>query len=319
MMLLTTRCFLPLRAIALVAAFAGAAQAWAADAELVLTQGPQFTITSKDVEADALSRMPPEMQALVLGRPQTVAQIASNLYIRRAWASQAEAEGLDKDPQVVAMLRIARDKVLADAMVGHIERKSVPADAAVLDAAQAIYKAKPERFKLDEQVHVRHILIAGTTPEARAQAEKLLADLKGGADFAALAKAHSADKGNAEKGGDLGFFGKGRMVAAFEEAAFALQNKGDLSGVVPTQFGFHLIQLQDRRPARMQTFDEVKDALLAEVRQSAIEGARIASAQALQKTANVDGTAIEAFSARYAEAAAKAAQSVGNKPAAASK
>ena len=319
MTLLTTRCFLPLRAAALAAAFAGAAPAWAADAELVLTQGPQHAITSKDVEADAFSRMPPEMRSLVLARPQTVGQIASNLYIRRAWADQAVAEGLDKDPQVSAALRIARDKVLADAMVASIERKSAPTDAVALDAARAIYKAKPERFKTDEQVHARHILIAGSTPEARAEADKLLAELKGGADFAALAKAHSADKGNADKGGDLGFFGKGRMVQAFEEAAFALKNPGDLSDVVPTQFGFHLIQLQGRTAARMRTFDEVKDALVAEVRQSAVDDARIASAQALQRTAKTDGAAIEAFSARYAGAAADAAKSVGAKPAAATK
>src|SRR5256885_15002081 len=81
-----------------------------------------------------------------------------------------------------------------------------------------LFRSHPERFAVEEQVHVRHILIAGTDDAARAQAEKLVAELRGGADFAALAKERSADKGSAARGGDLGFFGKDKMVPEFEQA-----------------------------------------------------------------------------------------------------
>ena len=307
--------FLPTRALALAAVMVCPLQTWAADAVAVLAEGPQIAITSVDVEADAQIRIPPETQAVVLSRPQTVGQIATNLYIRRVWADQAVAEGLDKDPKVMAALRVARDKILADAMVAHMERKNVPNDAAALEMARSIYKAKPERFKIAEQVRARHILVAGSTPEAREKAEKLLVDLKAGADFAALAKANSDDKGNAERGGDLGFFSRGRMVPSFEEAAFALKNTGDLSGVVSTKFGYHLIQLEERRPASMRAFDEVKDGLLKEVRNSVVDEARIAAAQALQRTVTVDTAAVEAFSARYAEAESAASATPAARPA----
>ncbi|AVP58850.1 peptidylprolyl isomerase [Pulveribacter suum] len=301
-MKLSTIPFLTLRGAAVAALLAGTPWAFAADGQ-VLMQGERFAITSADVEADARLRIPPDVRSQVLSRAQTVGQIASNLYIYRAWAHDAQAKGLEQDPEVAAALRVARDKVLSDAWLARLEREHALSDAAALDMARAMYRAKPERFKIPEQVHARHILIEGTTPEARAQAEKLLADLKGGADFAKLAQEHSADKSNAPKGGDLGFFAKGRMVPEFEEAAFALKNKGDLSGVVQTQFGYHLIQLEGRTPEGMRPFEEVRDELVKEVRATVVNDARIAEAQKIQASGKPDNEAIEAFAARHAKQA----------------
>ena len=202
------------------------APVWAAEPALV--QGDKIAITVLDMQADAL-RMPPEMRTIVLAKPQTVTQIASNLYARRAMADKAEADGLANDPETAAALKIARDKVLSDALLAKIDKNATPSDAAAEGLARNIYKAKPERFKTPEQVQVRHILIAGNEGASRAQAEKLLEDLKGGADFAALAKERSADQGSAAKGGDLGLFAKGRMVPEFDEAAFALRPRGLLA------------------------------------------------------------------------------------------
>ncbi|MCR4404109.1 MAG: tetratricopeptide repeat protein [Candidatus Acetothermia bacterium] len=99
---------------------------------------------------------------------------------------------------------------------------------------------------------------AATSAEAKARAriEEIKRQLDAGADFAELAKQYSEDEGTAQKGGDLGWFQRGQMVKEFEEAAFALQ-VGQLSGIVRTQYGFHIIKLEDRRPA--STFEEVKD------------------------------------------------------------
>ena len=295
--------FLPLRVSTAAAALLfGFASAQAADAP-VLVQGEQFTVTAADIEADARLRIPPDVRQRMLSSPQSVGQVASNLYIYRVWGAQAQAQGLDKDPEVAAALRITRDKVLADAWTARMASQHSLTDKAAQEMAQTIYRAKPDRFKRPEQVQARHILIKSDTPEARAQAEKLLADLKGGADFAQLAKEHSADKSNALKGGDLGFFGKGRMVPEFEEAAFALQKKGDLSEVVQTQFGYHLIQLEDRRPESIRPFEEVRDALLAEVRATVVNDARVADAQKVLAAAKPDREAIEAFTAKYADGA----------------
>jgi len=283
-----------------VAVLAGGSFAHAAG-PVPLTQGGKFAITTSDLEADAQMRMPAEMRPMVLANKQSVSQVAMNMYVRRALGQQAVKDGLDKDPQVAAMLQLARDKVLSDMMLERIDSQNIPSDAAALDLARAAYKAKPERFEVGEQVQVRHILIAGATPESRAKAEKLLADIKGGADFAKLAEEHSADKGSAARGGDLGLFTKGRMVPAFEQAAFALQKKGDLSGLVETQFGFHILQLEDRKAPSKRTFEEAKEELLKEVRASVTQEARVKAAQKLGEGVEPDTKAIEAFAAGYAK------------------
>ena len=288
----------PLRVAAAAAlVFFATAQA----AEPVLFEGKKITITAADVQADSL-RMPPEMRPLVLARPETVMQMASNLFARRALAERAESEGLAKDPAVAAALRIARDKVLSDAMLEKIDRIHAPSDAALEGMARDAYRAKPERFQQPEQLKVRHILIAGKTPEAKAQAEKALADIQAGADFAKLAKELSADKGSADKGGELGAFAKGRMVPEFEAAAFALDKPGALSGVVETQFGYHVLQLQERIPAGVKQFAEVRDELVKEARTKFTQDARVAEAESFQREAKPNKEAIEAFSAKYKKA-----------------
>lgn len=282
----------------LVVSMAGfsAHTAWAAGPALV--QGPQAHITAEDIEADAL-RMPEEMRGSVLSRPKTVSQIASNLYARRALANKAQADGLASDPHVAAALQVARDKVLSDALLAKIDKNSAPSDAVAEGQARNIYKAKPDRFQAPEQVQVRHILIAGTDGGARAQAEKVLEELKAGANFAELAKERSADTGSAAKGGELGLFARGRMVPEFDEAAFALKQPGDLSGIVETKFGFHILQLDARRPAGLRPYEEVREELIKEVRGKLQQDARVAEAEKVQQGLTINNEAIEAFAASH--------------------
>lgn len=277
------------------------AQAQGPKTPLTLAHGGAVSVTSTDLEADALMRMPPEMRPMVLSDAKSVEQVSSNMYVRRVMARQAEADGLAKDPQVAAQLQLARDKVLSDAILARIDAKSAPSNEVALAQARDTYRDNPDKFKVGDEVRVRHILIAGDTPEAKAEAEKLLAELKGGADFAKLAKEHSADKGSAVKGGDLGLFGHGRMVPEFEQAAFALKNKGDLSDVVKTQFGYHILQLEERVPEHVRPFDEVKDQLVQQVRSSIQQDARVAEAQKLAAGMKTDPDAIKAFAAEWAK------------------
>jgi parvulin-like peptidyl-prolyl isomerase len=128
---------------------------------------------------------------------------------------------------------------------------------------KAYYDSHSEEFDRPEEVHVRHILV-----KDKAKAEKLLAQLKGGADFAAVAKEHSEDPGSKEDGGDLGFFGRGRMVQPFEEAAFKLK-PGELSGLVETQFGFHILQGLEHRAARRVSLEEARGELETKLKQDA--------------------------------------------------
>jgi peptidyl-prolyl cis-trans isomerase D len=128
-----------------------------------------------------------------------------------------------------------------------------------------------DRFTDVEKIHARHILVqvkAGaddaTKAKARAEAEDLLKQARGGADFAELAKKHSKDPGSASKGGDLGFFPRGGMVPAFEAVAFGLE-PGQISDVVETQFGFHIIKVEEKKPGGPRPFDDVREQIQKEL------------------------------------------------------
>ena len=144
------------------------------------------------------------------------------------------------------------------------------------DENKAFYDAHPEYFKKPEQVKASHILIkpeavAETTGEDKAAAEKAAKDkalvkikevqtkLAAGGDFSALAKEYSACP-SSSKGGDLGFFSRGRMVKAFEDAAFAME-PGQVSEIVETSFGYHLIKVTEKQPAAVVSHSEAKEKI----------------------------------------------------------
>ncbi len=136
--------------------------------------------------------------------------------------------------------------------------------------AQAEYEAHPENYQSPEQVHARHILVS-FDEKTKAEKLKFMQSLKKraakGEDFAELAKQYSEDKGSSVKGGDLGVFSKGQMVKPFEDAAFALQKPKQLSDIFESKFGWHLIQLEEKIPARIKPFAEVKAGMIASLEQ----------------------------------------------------
>ena len=264
----------------------------AADASLM--QGANVHITTADVHAE-LQRMAPEARAQMLDQPQALHHLIDRLYLRRAFAVQAEGTSLLKDPQIQYQLLAAREIVMAEAHANRVTTAAKPDSAAVDKLAQNIYKAEPARFEIPAETRARHILIQGATAESRAKAEKLLAELKAGANFEELAKTNSADPGSAAKGGDLGFFPKGRMVKPFEDALNALQKSGDLSGVVQSDFGFHIIRLEERQPAGIKPYSEVRDSLHAEIIDKALKKAFVEEADRLRAQAKGDEATLEAF------------------------
>ncbi|UCH06374.1 MAG: SurA N-terminal domain-containing protein [Deltaproteobacteria bacterium] len=140
------------------------------------------------------------------------------------------------------------------------------------DEISEFYELNPEAFKEPEQVKARHILFkvppgASESEDTKAKEEALaiLEKAKGGEDFATLAKEHSQGP-TASKGGDLGYFSRGQMVKPFEELAFSL-NKGEIGGPVKTQFGWHLIKVEDKKPAIVKTLPEVRDQIEASIKQ----------------------------------------------------
>jgi len=130
--------------------------------------------------------------------------------------------------------------------------------------AKKFYDENPDKFKTGDSVKASHILIAADEKataddkkKAKEKAEALLNKIKAGDDFAELAKKESSDPGSAKNGGELGYFGKGQMVPPFEQAAFALK-PGEVSGVVESQFGYHIIKVTDVKKAGTVDFNEAK-------------------------------------------------------------
>ncbi len=143
--------------------------------------------------------------------------------------------------------------------------------------AKAYYDNNAERFNKPESVRASHILIkvdpkADETKKkaARAEIEKIQARLKAGEDFAAIAKETSQDTGSGARGGDLGLFTRGQMVKPFEDAAFALA-QGDVSGIVETEFGYHLIKVTEKQAAGKYSFDEVKANLTRYLKETKVK------------------------------------------------
>ena len=147
--------------------------------------------------------------------------------------------------------------------------------AHVTDAElQKQYQDNIDNYRVPERVDVRHILIKtqgkpkDQWPQLKAKAEGILKQLQHGGNFADLAKKNSEDPGSAEKGGELGWITRGQTVANFDKTAFSLK-PGELSGIVETEYGYHIIQVEKKEDAHVKPFDEVKPQLMAEAQKDA--------------------------------------------------
>jgi parvulin-like peptidyl-prolyl isomerase len=197
-----------------------------------------------------------------------------------------EADGYTEETYRRHVQRMAAAKVYLD---------RIRADASdVRDSeVEQFYEENEDRLTLPEQVRVRHILLTwkpmGTQDDRaaiREQMEPILERARAGEDFAALAREFSEDSATKGNGGDTGFFYRGTMVPAFEQAAFALQ-PGDVSDPVDTVFGVHIIKLEERQEARLLPLDEVREQLRDHVREEKMEAAVGAKVDELRAAADV--------------------------------
>ena len=202
----------------------------------------------------------------------------------RALSIEARKAGLQNDPAVEHQIATATDRVLQTAMLGQVIGPMVTEEA--LHARyQRDFADKPGQ----DEVHARHILV-----DNEDLAKKIIVDLKKGGDFAALAKEYSKDPGS-DHSGDLGFFRKDEMVPEFAAAAFAMQPNQISDTPVHTQFGWHVIQVLERRHTDPPTFEQEHDELRQKIVQ---EGVQKALADARSRVAvekfNLDGSALRA-------------------------
>jgi peptidyl-prolyl cis-trans isomerase C len=167
-------------------------------------------------------------------------------------AQAASAKKLETSPEYVSRLAYAKNKVLMETLLNDITKT-----AATEAEMKKLYDESVAKMQPEEEVRARHILV-----KTEAEAKDVLAKVKGGADFEKLAREISIDPSAKANGGDLEYFSKGQMVAEFSEAAFKL-DKGQVSEPVKTQFGFHIIKVEDKRTKPLPKYDEVKEQVQA--------------------------------------------------------
>jgi len=273
-----------------------------AHADEVLIQGPspEVVVTAADLRAE-LAAAPDQARIQIVADRDALVKVINAIYQRKALVGAAKAAGLAQTPEVQAQVERARDLVYA-AAVTQKEAKALNARIPDMTARAAeLYQAQPERYQSPPQVRVRHLLLKADTADAasarRPEAEALLKQLREGADFAELAANASEDETTAAMGGELPAFGRGQMVKPFEDAAFALAQPGDLSPVVASNFGLHLIRLEEIKPGRQADFNEVKAGIIAKLRHDWVVEAQETWRQEIvgPAKAKLDQSAVDAF------------------------
>jgi peptidyl-prolyl cis-trans isomerase C len=213
------------------------------------------------------------LKSLLRGKPATDLtaddknQVLDQMINMQLLAAQAEKDGLDKDQDVMTRIAMLRTQVLTDAAVQKYVKANDPTDAEL----HAAYDAAADKT----EYHAAHILVA-----SKEKAEQLIKKLKGGAKFEDVAKAESTDTSKAQ-GGDLGWFTTARMVKPFGDAVKALK-KGEMTAEpVQTQFGWHIIKLEDTRD---QAFEQMKPQLSNGVMKAKMQ----AYIESLKKNAKIE-------------------------------
>jgi peptidyl-prolyl cis-trans isomerase C len=243
--------------IALLAAPAMAADDKATSGDsavLAIVNGEKLT---KADLAEQMKTLPPQVQQLPVAAiyPQVLEQMIVERLIRK----EGYAAKLDAAAEVRERVKLMEKKIVADEYLRREVKKRIT-DAQLMTKYNEYAKA----FKATDEVRASHILV-----KTEAEANDVIKQVKGGADFAKLSSEKSLDKGAAAQGGDLGYFSAGQMVPEFEKAAFAMK-AGDVSTKpVKTEFGYHVIKVMDKRKSQPDSFDNMKPELEAAASQEA--------------------------------------------------
>jgi peptidyl-prolyl cis-trans isomerase C len=211
----------------------------------VVAQVGDEKIMASDIE-EILSHIPPQYRTRY-STQQGRKEIVDGLVEIKMLALEARNRGLDKKDSVKMKITYLTDQTLAKELENELRKTYQVSDADI----QKYYQEHQEKYVSPERIKASHILV-----DSQAQADTILKQIRKGGNFEALAKQYSKDS-SASRGGDLGWFSKGRMDPAFESVAFALK-KGEVSNVVKTPFGYHIIKLDDRKDSVTRPMDQLK-------------------------------------------------------------
>lgn len=259
----------------------------------VLVENAQTKLTRGDYEA-ALLRVPEEMRNALANDPKRLTVLLNNMLIAKTLAAEARQAGVDREPEIVRLMALEGDRVLSQVQLQRVEeaaRAEFDAKSAqFLEKARERYLINKDKYVTPEMVMASHILFdpKKDSPEAAlARAKDAREKLLAGADFNKLAKEISDEPRAKDSGGELGWFAPGRLDPDFTKAAFEMKTPGAISEPVHTRFGYHLIRYEERKPAQQQTFDEVKDQIMAELKTEFVNDRRESKLTSIRSDKNM--------------------------------
>lgn len=218
-------------------------------------------ITMLDL-AQLFQSLPPQLQKMPIERAYPT--LVNELINRHLIVLEAKKAGLDKDKDVKKAIDETLKKIKEQIFYqAYIEKKIKIADKEI----RAKYEELKKSMKNEQEVKASHILV-----KTEKEAKNIIKSLNDGAKFEKLAREKSIDKGSAQNGGDLGYFGRGDMLPEFTEAAFKLKNGKYTKDPIETKFGYHVIWKKDQRKRKPPTFEQARNILRAQVMQKKIGG-----------------------------------------------
>jgi peptidyl-prolyl cis-trans isomerase C len=260
----TERTALPRLQFALLAAMVGIAPMPVLAAANEASGAPVATVNGRSIPQARFEHVLRER--LAQGQqdsPELRSFLKQSLINLEVLAQESVARGLDKNPEVQLAIDLARQQILANVYQVELLRKNQPGDAAL--------KSEYEKIKAqmgDKEYRARHILL-----KTEDEAKEALAQLAKGGKFETIASERSLDTGSKANGGDLNWAPAGRYVKPFADALVKLKKGETTRAAVQTQFGWHIIQLQDERPLKVPSFDESKGQLVQMMNQQALQKA----------------------------------------------
>ncbi len=243
-------------------------------------------LSTADLDSQ-LERLPPRMRAQI-ATPERKRQFVEQQALNEILLAEGKKRGYETDPAIQEQVEALQKRLVIQKVMKEIQEAPTVSEEEV----RAHYEQNKDLYSTT-QVRASHILVS-TEAKAREILEEVRKDPE---RFAELAKQHSTDPATKDRGGDLGFFGQGRMVPAFESAAFALKQVGDISDVVQTPFGYHIIKLTGRREGKIRPFEEVKDRIRVQLLSQRRRGHMDEELEKLKRAANlrIDEEALSAW------------------------
>lgn len=214
---------------------------------LVTINNDKITMTEFNKELD---KIPMNMKMMVASESGKKTYL-DRLIIKKLLLSEAAKSNIEKDKEFENRLAEIKEQLIIESLL----KKKLTSGANISDEdLQKYYEANKEKFRKDREINTRHILL-----KSEEEAKQVRDKLQAGEDFSDLAKKYSIDPNAKVTGGEVGFHPKGTLLPEYEAAAFKLAKVGQTSGIVKTQFGYHIIRLEGIKPPQYVPFAEVKD------------------------------------------------------------